>query len=149
MTTARDIMNKKVISMDSTLSALEIAKIMDKNKVSCIVLTKNDRPYGIVTERDLLSKVTALNKKPSELGAKDVMASPVTLVSPLIPIEEVAEKMTAKRVRHIVVTDDEQPIGIITVTDFAKHLNTILSGFEGHNKELYDSLFEEWGYLSG
>ena len=149
MTTAREIMNKKVISMDVTVSALEVAKIMDKNRVSCVVLTKDDKPYGIVTERDLVTKIVSQNKRPAELGSKDIMTGPVTLVSPLTPIEQVAEKMSTNKVRHIVVADDEQPVGLITVTDFAKHLNTILAGTEGYNREFYDSLFEEWEYLSG
>jgi CBS domain-containing protein len=149
MITAHDIMSKKVISIESTVSATEIAKLMDRNKVSCIVLTKNDKPYGMVTERDLLTKITALNKKSSELSATEVMTSPITTVSSMTPIEEVAEKMISNKMRRVVVADNEQPVGIITVTDFAKHLNTIISGSENYNKEVYDNLFDEYEYLNG
>jgi CBS domain-containing protein len=149
MITAHDIMSKKVISIESAVSATEIAKLMDRNKVSCIVLTKNDKPYGMVTERDLLTKITALNKKSSELSATEVMTSPITTVSSMTPIEEVAEKMISNKMRRVVVADNEQPVGIITVTDFAKHLNTIISGSENYNKEVYDNLFDEYEYLNG
>lgn len=149
MITAHDIMSKKVISIESTVSATEIAKLMDRNKVSCIVLTKNDKPYGMVTERDLLTKITALNKKSSELSATEVMTSPITTVSSMTPIEEVAEKMISNKMRRVIVADNEQPVGIITVTDFAKHLNTIISGSENYNKEVYDNLFDEYEYLNG
>lgn len=143
MTTARNIMSKKVISIEMSISALEIAKIMDRNKVSCVIITKNDKPYGIVTERDLLSKITARNEKPSTLNASDILTSPITLVTSLTPVEEIAEKMILNKVRRVVVVDNEQPIGIITVTDFVKHLKTILDSQDGY-KDLYNNLFEEY-----
>ena len=146
MSLARDIMSKKVVSVESTVSGTEVAKLMDRNNVSCVVLTKNEKPYGIITERDLLSKITAQNKKSSDLTAKDIMSSPITLVSSYTPIDEVAQKMIANKIRRVIVSDGGQPIGIITVTDFVKHLNSILSDSENYNKNLYDNLFEEYEY---
>ena len=146
MSLARDIMSKKVVSVESTVSGTEVAKLMDRNNVSCVVLTKNEKPYGIITERDLLSKITAQNKKSSDLTAKDIMSSPITLVSSYTPVDEVAQKMIANKIRRVIVSDGEQPIGIITVTDFVKHLNSILSDSENYNKNLYDNLFEEYEY---
>lgn len=146
MSTARDIMSKKLVTLDSTVSAFEIAKIMDKNNVSCVVLTKNEIPQGIVTERDLLSKVIVLNKRPSELAAIEIMTSPITMVSSRTPVDEIAKKMLDKKIRRVVVTDNNQPLGIITVTDFVKHLNTILSGSENYKAELYQNLLEDYEY---
>jgi len=146
MSTARDIMSKKLITLDSTVSAFEIAKIMDKNNVSCVVLTKNEIPQGIVTERDLLSKVIAPNKRPSELAATEIMTFPITMVSSSTPIDDIVQKMLDKKIRRVVVTDNNQPLGIITVTDFVKHLNTILSGSENHKAELYQNLLEDYEY---
>ena len=149
MTTARDIMSKKLVSLETSVSATEIAKLMAKNNVSCIILTKDEKPFGIVTERDLLTKVTAQDKKSSDLTAKEVMSSPVTLVSSMTPVEEVAQKMIDSKVRRVIVADDGQAVGIITVTDFVKHLNSIISDSEEHKKSIYDNLFEEyefWNY---
>ncbi|TSA18535.1 MAG: CBS domain-containing protein [Nitrosopumilales archaeon] len=144
MSTARDIMSKKLVTLDSTVSAAEVAKIMDKNNVSCIVLTKDEKYQGIVTERDLLSKVIVPNKKSSELLAREIMTSPVTSVSSLTPVDEIAQKMLDKKIRRVIVMDDGHPLGIITVTDFVKHLNTILSDSENYKAELYQNLFEDY-----
>jgi len=144
MNTARDIMSKKLITLDSAVSTAEVAKIMDKNNVSCVVLTKNEKLHGIVTERDLLSKVIASNKKPTELTANEIMTSPVTLVSSLTPVDEVAQKMRDKKIRRVLVADNEQPLGIITVTDFVKHLHTILSDSNDYKTEVYQNLFEDY-----
>lgn len=146
MTTARDIMSKKVITMEANTSAADIAKLMDKNKVSSIVIIKDEKPYGIVTERDMVSKVVAQNKKPSEIKTTDLMSSPVVVVTPLTPADEVAEKMIVSKIRRIVVSNTKEPLGIITVTDFVKHLHSMLASDEDYNKDLYQGLIEDWEY---
>jgi len=144
--TARDIMSKKLVTLDSTVSVAEVAKIMDKNNVSCIVLTKDEKTQGIVTERDLLSKVIVPNKKSSELLAREIMTSPVTSVSSFTPVDEIAQKMLDTKIRRVIVMDDGRPLGIITVTDFVKHLNTIFTDSENYKAELYQNLFEDYEY---
>ena len=144
MTTAREIMSSKVVTIESSVSAVEIAKIMEKNKVSCIIITKDQKPIGIVTERDLVSKIVAQNKKPSEVKTSDITSSPFVAVSPFTPVDEVAEKMIDKKIRRVVVMDMDQPSGIITVTDFVKHLHGMLADNENYRQELYQQLIEDW-----
>jgi signal-transduction protein with cAMP-binding, CBS, and nucleotidyltransferase domain len=144
MTTARDIMSSKVVTIESSVSATEIAKIMDKNKVSSIIITKDQLPIGIVTERDLVSKIVAQNKKPSEVKTIDITTSPLVVVSPLTPTDEVVEKMVDKKIRRVVVMDSDQPLGIITMTDFVKHFHSMLADSENYKQDLYEQLIEDW-----
>lgn len=144
MTTARDIMSNKVVTIESNVSAAEIAKIMDKNKVSSIIITKDQKPIGIVTERDLVSKIVAQNKRPSEIKTAEITSSPLVIVSPLTPVDDVAEKMVDKKIRSVLVMDLDQPLGIITVTDFVKHLHGLLADSEKYNQDLYQGLIEDW-----
>ncbi len=146
MSTARDIMSKKVITVESNLSVVDVAKLMHKNKVSSVIVTKDEKPYGIITERDMLSKVSAQNKKPSEIKTTEIMSSPLTVVSPSTSVDIVAEEMIRNKIRRVVVSDGEQPLGIITVTDFVKHLHSMLSTVEDYNKDLYHDLIEDWEY---
>lgn len=146
MTTARDIMSKKVITMESSSSAADIAKLMAKNKVSSVVITKDEKPFGMVTERDMVSKVVAQNKKPSEIKTVELMSSPIVVVSPLTPADEVAEKMILNKIRCVVVANAKEPLGIITVTDFVKHLHSMLASDEDYNKDLYQGMIEDWEY---
>lgn len=144
MTTARDIMSSKIVTIESNVSAIEIAKIMDKNKVSSVIITKDQSPIGIVTERDLVSKIVAQNKKPSEVKTMDIITSPLVVVSPLTPTDEIAEKMVNKKIRRVVVMNSDQPLGIITVTDFVKHLHGMLADSENYKRDLYQQLIEDW-----
>lgn len=146
MITARDIMSKKVITLESDVPASDIAKLMDKNKVSSIVVTKDSKPFGIISERDMVSKVVAQNKRPLEIKTTELMSSPLVVVSPMTPVEEVAEKMITNRVRRIVVSDDKQALGIITVTDFVKHLHSLLVAEGEYNRNLYHDMIEDWEY---
>jgi CBS domain-containing protein len=148
MTTAKDIMSKKVVSIEPSVSATEVAKLMDRNNVSCVVLMLNEEPYGIITERDLLSKITALNKRSSEIRAEEIMSSPVTIVSSFTPVDEIAQKMLENKIRRVIVVDSHQPVGIITITDFVKHLNSILEDFDDYKKDLYQSLIDEYDHWS-
>ena len=146
MTTARDIMSNKVITIESNVSTAEIAKIMDKNKVSSIIITKDQKPIGVVTERDLVSKIVAQNKRPSEIKTAEITSSPLLVVSPLTPVDDIAEKMVDKKIRRVVVMDLDQPLGIITITDFVKHLHGMLADSEKYNQDLYQGLIEDWEY---
>jgi len=146
MTNAQDIMSKKVVAVESNSTASDIAKLMDKNRVSSIIITKDEKPYGIITERDMLSKITAQNKKASEVKTIEIMSSPLVVVSPLTPVDEVVEKMILNKIRRIVVLNGTETLGIITVTDFVKHFHSMLSSDKGYNKKLYQDLIEDWEY---
>lgn len=146
MTTARDIMSKKVVTIETTSPITEIAKIMNKNNISSIVLTENEKPCGIITERDYLSKIIAQNKKASDLSPTQIMSSPFTTVSAAALVDDVAQTMLKNKIRHVVVMDKGYPIGIITITDFLKHINTIITDSDEYKKDLYESLFEEHEY---
>ncbi|MDE1769289.1 MAG: CBS domain-containing protein [Thaumarchaeota archaeon] len=144
MTIAREIMSKKIVTIESSVSVAEIAKIMEKNRVSSVIITKDQKPFGIVSERDLVSKIIASNKKPSEVKVLDIMSSPLVAVSPLTPADEIAEKMLDKKIRRVIVMDMDQPSGIITVTDFVKHLHGLLADNEKYKQGLYQQLIEDW-----
>lgn len=146
MTNARDLMSNKLITVESTVSPWEAAKIMNKNNVSCIVITKDQNPIGIITERDFVSKIVAQNKKPIETKISDVASTPLVAVSPFSTADEVAEKMLERKIRQIVVMELDQPLGIITVTDFVKHLHSLLSDTKNYKQEVYEELIGDWEY---
>lgn len=146
MNTVKEIMSTKVITMESSVSATDIAKIMQKNNVSSVIITENEKPCGIVTERDLVSKVIAQNKHPSELKTTTIMSSPIITVSPNTTVDEVAEMMVLKKIRRMIVSDGDQILGIITVTDFIKHLHSLLTDEDDYDPDRYKGLIEDWEY---
>lgn len=147
MTTARDIMSNKIVTMESSESVIDIAKIMGKNKVSSVIITKDQKPIGIITERDLVSKIISQNKKPVEVKTIDIISSPLVVVSPVTPVDEIVEKITERKIKRVVVVDMDQPVGIVTVTDFVKHLHKILADDEDYKHDIYQALIDDWEYF--
>ncbi len=70
--TVRDIMTKSVIAVDSTVTVNEAAKLMDEKDIGCIIVTKNQLPVGILTERDFVKRIAAKEKPLSTVIEEDI-----------------------------------------------------------------------------
>ncbi len=118
-----EIMVKAVLSVDMNTNVKDCSKAMAKRGVSCTVITQANRAIGIVTERDLVSKVLADAIDPTRVLAKDIMSTPLITVSPLATLTDAAAQMAEYRVRRLVVVDRSgSMVGIITAGDIARSL---------------------------
>jgi CBS domain-containing protein len=118
-----DIMETNVLSVDINTKVKDCAKNMSKRGVSCSVVTAANRAVGIVTERDMVSKVLADAVDPNKVFVKDIMSTPLITVSPDAPVSEAAGQMAELRVRRLVVIDHSGAmVGIITAGDIARTL---------------------------
>ncbi len=120
MVFVRDVMTKSVIVANPEWTVLEAAKRMAAKKIGGLVVVKSGRPIGLVTERDILWKVTAKEKNPSKLTVRDVMAAPVVTVSPLATLRSAARIMIGHNVRRLVVTRLDDVEGIVTARDIVE-----------------------------
>jgi CBS domain-containing protein len=118
-----DIMVKAVLSVDLNTNVKDCSKAMAKRGVSCAVITQANRAIGIVTERDLVSKVLADAVDPTKIFVKDIMSTPLITVLPNVSLTDAAAQMTEYRVRRLVVVDRTgSMVGIITTGDIARSL---------------------------
>ena len=121
-----DVMSKNIIHAPSTNTVLDIAQLMTTHKVSCIVITEEDRaeniliPVGIITERDVL-QFQFLQTKLDILQARQVMSSPLFLLSPEDSLLSAHQEMQRRRVRRLVVSWNwGQRLGIVTQTSMLR-----------------------------
>jgi CBS domain-containing protein len=146
MSAVSEIMSPKklvVTSIKRSPSALDVSKLMIKNKVGSVVLVDgNGKPVGIVTERDLLKKVAASNKPAKSIAAKSIMSSPVVTIKAYDSIETAAAIMAKNKIKRLVVLEDnESCVGVLSATDIAKKLAKILAddyNRYGHMKSILD-----------
>jgi CBS domain-containing protein len=100
MSAVSEIMSPKklvVTSVKNNSSALDVTKLMIRNKVGSVVLVDGDgKPVGIVTERDLLRKVSAANKPAKSVAVKSIMSSPVITIRSYDSVETAAAVMEKK-----------------------------------------------------
>jgi len=122
MTKVKDVMTKKVITFESNKTVSEAASLMAENDVANLIVMDNNMPIGIVTERDFVRRVMAKNK-PSKTKISEIMSTPLRVIDPDAPLKEAARRMVRKRIRRLPVIQDNKLVGIITTSDFARHLS--------------------------
>jgi CBS domain-containing protein len=121
MPTVKDLMTKDVLTIDVNRTVIEAAVLMSQNDVGDLVVMENNTPVGIMTERDVVRRVLAVGKSTST-RVSEVMSTPLRVIDPEAPIKEAARRMVSKGIRRLAVIKDNQLVGIITVTDFARFL---------------------------
>jgi CBS domain-containing protein len=122
----RDIMTKEIVMIDGTDTALEGAKLMTEKGISSLFVVRDGVPVGIVTERDFIKKVCAKDIPISSIKIFDIMSKILTTADPETPIEVAVQRMVNHKIRRLPIMEGGKIVGIITVTDLAKHLRTTL-----------------------
>jgi CBS domain-containing protein len=122
-TTVAKVMSKPVMAVELNTNARDCAKAMAKKGVSCAVITQRGSAIGIVTERDLVSKVLAEMIDPKNVLVRDIMSTPLITIAPDAPLTAAADMMAQYRVRRLVVVEGKgHLVGIITTGDIARSL---------------------------
>lgn len=101
----------------------DVSKQMNESgKGSVVVVDQNNRPIGIVTERDIVRKVVALDKDPKKITASEIMSKPLISVGPEAYVYDAALIMTKYRIRRLPIVRDNALLGMVTATDLARRM---------------------------
>src|SRR5579885_430772 len=122
----RDIMVNNVITIEHDKTAKDVALLMTEKSISSLVVVKDGNPIGLVTERDLVRKVSTTDRKSSEVPLSEIMSANSRWVEPMTPIEGAVHRRTYKNIRSLLGLDNGTLGGIITETDLAKYLRSKL-----------------------
>ena len=114
----RDVMTESVVTCAPALTVREVAELMRERNVGSVVLVEERRPVGFLTDRDLALSVLADGRDVAD-RAEDHASAPVITAAPGTGLEEAAELMVRNVVRRLVVVEDDQLIGIVTLDDIA------------------------------
>jgi len=115
----KDIMTKSVVSIDAATTITDAAKMMEDIKIGAIVVTENNTPVGIITDRDFAIKVVAHAYNPTT-PVKMIMSSPLYSISPDEPVRFIADLMYTRGIRKLPVIDNDKVVGIVTATDLIR-----------------------------
>jgi len=119
MIKVKDLMQRKVHTVDVNASAYSIAKLMAKTRIGCAIVLKKGKPVGIVTDSDIIERVVAKNKQAKKIKAKDIMSSPLITVSPEDSIVDASRKLRKNVIKRLPVVKNGKLVGIITNTDIS------------------------------
>ncbi len=124
----RDMMTKKLETIEGSSSIQDAAKRMRDTNVSSLVVVDNEgKPLGIVTERDIVRKACIHDVSTSKVTNKEIMSSPIITIEYSSSTSDAADKMLQYNIRHLLVVNsayenpDDNPIGILTPRDFTRY----------------------------
>jgi formate/nitrite transporter len=95
----------------------EAVEIMKQHETSSILVGEQGRAQGIVSEADIVRKVVALEKNPSEVSVDQIMTSPLISVDIKTPVYKIYRTMADHHIRHILITDGGKQVGFLSVKD--------------------------------
>lgn len=115
-----DIMSSPVITIDVEASVKEATRSMIDNKIGSILVTKQGKPLGIVTERDLIERIVEPSRDPSKTKIKEIMSAPLITISKETGILVAMRKMREYEISRLVVMDDDTLLGILSEKDIVR-----------------------------
>ena len=111
-------MSSPVITIKETDSVLAAAKLMKKHAIGCVVVVgKSGEPRGLITERDVVRRVSAFDLLPSKVQASKSMTKPASTIDASANVTEAAKKMRELKIRRLIVLQGQKLKGIITSND--------------------------------
>jgi len=115
----KDVMSKRIITVDEKDDVLTAVKKMIRGRASTVIVVKDGKPTGIVTDSDILKKVVAKNMRASDVKVEDVMSYPLIVIHESDDIIEAKRKMIKHKVKRLPVVRNGSVVGILTTTDIA------------------------------
>jgi signal-transduction protein with cAMP-binding, CBS, and nucleotidyltransferase domain len=123
MSTAAQILEgkeRRVLSIDADATVYEAVERMVGANVGSLLVEVDGQINGIFTERDYLRRVTLEGRTDKESTVREIMTSPLLVVSPETSLEECMSLMTERRIRHLPVAEGGKVIGLISIGDVVK-----------------------------
>jgi signal-transduction protein with cAMP-binding, CBS, and nucleotidyltransferase domain len=117
-----DVMRSSVVTIEGEYSARQAAKMMDIKGVSSLVVMSKKRISGIVTEKDLCTRVMAKGRDAEKVKVIEIMSQPVIIVRPDMSLENAVQVMLMQGIKKLPVLGGEfgeDLVGILSLTDVA------------------------------
>ncbi len=118
-TFVKDVMNKQLVTVSTNTNIKDAAKLMDKQGVGCAIVLEENKPIGIITERDFVKRIAAVEKSLTS-PVSDVMSSPLISIDADQTIWEAAQTMKTRNIHKLPIKEGEKIVGIVTTSDIVK-----------------------------
>ncbi|MEY3774434.1 MAG: hypothetical protein RLZZ129_1214 [Verrucomicrobiota bacterium] len=114
-----------VHTLAPSASVAEAVQLMNKAKISSVLITERERLAGIFTERDVLRRVVGESLDPKTTPVSTVMSAGVATITPVTSIEEALDIFNRRGCRHLPVLDGDRIAGLISVGDISRWLSEV------------------------
>jgi len=132
--TVRDVMTPQVVTIEPTQNVKNAARRMTMFGISSLLVLSKEGLKGILTEKDIISRVVCMGLEPSKVKVREVMSEPVIVVGPDEPLERAVELMLTQRIKKLPVLELEEGnyrlVGILSLIDVAEIQPDLLSSLK-------------------
>ncbi|MBS1968526.1 MAG: CBS domain-containing protein [Chloroflexi bacterium SZAS-1] len=113
-----EVMTRKVISIAPSANVMEAMHLMHQQGITSVLVEPGaDGDWGIMTMRDVLKRIVNANRAPEEVSVGEIATRPLIYVTADTSLRDCSQIMIDKNIRRAVVSEDDQPVGIISDTD--------------------------------
>jgi CBS domain-containing protein len=123
MTTVSDLLAQKghdVWSIEPEATVFEALQLMAEKRIGAVLVITSGRPIGILSERDYARKIILLDRSSRQTPVREIMTPDPVFIRPDQTLEECMALMTARRIRHLPVVQDDRAVGLISIGDVVK-----------------------------
>lgn len=117
----RRLMTAGPPSVAAETSVAQATEIMNKHKTGSVLVGKAGDAQGIVAESDIVRKVVVKGLDPASVRVSDIMTTPLISVDIRTPLYDIYRTLARHKIRHIIITDDGEQVGFLSVKDLIKH----------------------------
>jgi len=114
--TIREVMDREYVGVSESDDLLDTVEMMLREGTESVLVMRGTNPVGVVTERDVLAYLVT-EGDPSDAVVSEAMTEAIPTVAPGLSLAEAADEMSAQSTKRLVVTDQQEPLGLITEHD--------------------------------
>lgn len=109
--------NQKLCCLPGSATALEAAKVMRDRRMGAVMVVEGERLRGIVTERDLVTRLLAEGHDPAGTSLVAIMTPRPMTLAPGDTAKEALDRMLEGHYRHLPVLDGDRIVGMVSIRD--------------------------------
>ena len=117
--TVKEVMTSNPVACDASATAREAAKVMLERDTGAVIVEKDGKVCGIVTDRDIVVRAVAEGRAPEQVKLADIASKDMTFLSPSDPVDKAVKMMREKSVRRLPVVEKGKPVGVVSIGDLA------------------------------
>jgi CBS domain-containing protein len=125
MVTARDVLQRKgshVYAADPDMTVFDALARMAEHNVGALMVVKEGRLLGVLSERDYARKVVLRGKLSRNTLVREIMTADPVSIAPDTDLRECMRLMTARQIRHLPVVDGQTLSGVVSIGDVVKYI---------------------------
>jgi len=114
------IMVEKVRTAGLDDTVHDVAMLMNKYQIGCVIIVDDCKPVGIITERDMIKRVVCKGIAPESVKVFEIMSKPLVNASPNMLAGDAAKIMLQWNIKKLPVVDEGKLVGLVTLTDLLR-----------------------------